>query len=88
MPGILLKRLNKTNIAINLLQLGTVLLYKLYGVLTPKVKYGDILIVTEAEMQDDVSHWYLPNQDVIKADEGLGNAVMDYCEMKRYNANK
>lgn len=56
-----------------------------YGGLTHDVKYGDIFIVTEAGMQDGVSHWYLPNQDVVKADERIVNAAIDYCERKGYS---
>ncbi|WP_249872664.1 nucleoside phosphorylase [Oceanobacillus saliphilus] len=56
-----------------------------YGGLSHNVKYGDIFIVTEAGMQDGVSHWYLPNQEVVKADEKIVNAAIDYCEKKGYS---
>ena len=56
-----------------------------FGGLSNNVKYGDIFIVTEAGMQDGVSHWYLPNQEVVKADERIVNAAIDYCEKKGYS---
>lgn len=48
------------------------------------VEYGAILIVTEAEMQDGVSHWYLPNENAVKSDERIVNATINYCEKKGY----
>ncbi|QGQ97734.1 uridine phosphorylase [Paenibacillus psychroresistens] len=56
-----------------------------FGGLSHIVKYGDILIVTAAEMKDGVSHWYLPNQDRIKSDEHLVNAAIEYCKKMKYN---
>ncbi|MFE8699769.1 uridine phosphorylase [Cytobacillus sp. FJAT-54145] len=56
-----------------------------FGGLSHEIKYGDILIVNQAEMQDGVSHWYLPNQTIVKADENLVNAAIDYCEKKGYS---
>lgn len=56
-----------------------------FGGLSHDVKYGDILIVTQAEMQDGVSHWYLPNQTTVKSDENLVHAAIDYCEKKGFN---
>ncbi len=56
-----------------------------FGGLSQDVKYGDILIVTQAEMQDGVSHWYLPNETIVKSDESLVNAAIDYCEKKGYS---
>ncbi|MFL2129803.1 nucleoside phosphorylase [Ruoffia sp. FAM 24228] len=55
------------------------------GGLTHDVKYGDILIVTEAGMQDGASQWYLPDQDVVKADEAMVNEAISYCEKKGYS---
>ena len=55
-----------------------------FGGLSFEVKYGDILIVTEAEMQDGVSHWYLPDNKKVKSDERVINATIDYCEKKGY----
>lgn len=56
-----------------------------FGGLSHDVKYGDIFIVTQAEMQDGVSHWYLPNQTIVKADENLVNTAIEYCEKKCYS---
>lgn len=56
-----------------------------FGGLSHDVKYGDIFIVTQAEMQDGVSHWYLPNQTIVKADENLVTTAIDYCEKKGYS---
>lgn len=55
------------------------------GGLSNDVKYGEIFIVTEAGMQDGVSHWYLPDQQVVKADEQLINKAINYCEKKGYS---
>jgi uridine phosphorylase len=54
------------------------------GGLSFDVKYGDIVIVTEVEMQDGVSHWYLPNQTRVKSDERVLYTTIDYCEKKGY----
>ncbi|MDV2686063.1 uridine phosphorylase [Alkalihalophilus lindianensis] len=56
-----------------------------FGGLTQDMKYGDILIVNEALMQDGVSHWYLPNETTVKSDETLVNAAIEYCEKKGYH---
>lgn len=56
-----------------------------FGGLSPEVKYGDIFIVAEAGMQDGVSQFYLPNQEVVKANEELVNEAREYCEMKGYS---
>lgn len=55
-----------------------------FGGLSLNVKYGDILIVTEAEMQDGVSHWYLPNNKTVKSDERVVDPMVNYCEKKGY----
>ncbi|GGE63371.1 uridine phosphorylase [Priestia taiwanensis] len=55
------------------------------GGLSFEVKYGDILIVKEAEMQDGVSHCYLPNKKRVKSDERVLRATIDYCEKKGYS---
>lgn len=46
-----------------------------FGGLSFEINYGDILIVSEAKMQDGVSHWYLPNNKTVKSDEGLLQAL-------------
>lgn len=50
-----------------------------FGGLSDKARYGDILIVTGAEMKDGVSHWYLPGQSIVKSDESLVEAAVEYC---------
>lgn len=55
-----------------------------FGGLSLRVNYGDLLIVTEAEMQDGVSNWYFPKARTIKSDERLLNAAIDYCEKRNY----
>jgi hypothetical protein len=55
-----------------------------FGGLSSKVKYGDILIVTAAEMKDGVSHWYLPGQTVVESDKELVEAACEYCEQRGY----
>ena len=55
-----------------------------FGGLSFDVDYGDILIVSEAEMQDGVSPWYLPNNKTVKSDDRLLHKTIDYCEMKGY----
>lgn len=55
------------------------------GGLSNDIKYGEIFIVTDAGMQDGVSHWYLPDQEVVKADEQLIEQAINYCEKKGYN---
>jgi len=75
-----------TNITHQFASIGTELFVQTgyFGGLSSKVEYGDILIVTEAEMQDGVSHWYLPNNNSVKSDEQIVNATIDYCEKKGY----
>jgi len=55
-----------------------------FGGLSLEVNYGDILIVTEAEMHDGVSNWYFPNLKTVKSDERLVDAAIEYCEKKKY----
>lgn len=55
-----------------------------FGGLSHDVKYGEILIVTAAGMQDGVSHWYLPDKEIVKADEKLLEKTIEYCEKKGY----
>src|SRR5690625_3530747 len=55
------------------------------GGLSKDVKYGEIFIVTEAGMQDRVSHWYLPDQQTVIADEQLRDEAINYCENKSYS---
>jgi len=56
-----------------------------FGGLSNDVKYGEIFIVTEAGMQDGVSHWYLPDQETVKSDEKLVDEAINYCEKKGYS---
>lgn len=56
-----------------------------FGGLSSKINYGDILIVTEAEMQDGVSQWYLPNQTIVKSDSSLVKEAINFCELKGYS---
>lgn len=76
-----------TNIAHQFAAAGTEMFIQTgyFGGLSFSVAYGDILIVTEAEMEDGVSHWYLPNNKTVKSDERIVNATIDYCEKKGYN---
>lgn len=55
-----------------------------FGGLSHDVKYGEILIVTAAGMLDGVSHWYLPDKKIVKADEKLIEKAIEYCEKKGY----
>lgn len=55
-----------------------------FGGLSQEIDYGDILIVSEAEMLDGVSHWYLPNEKSVESDEEVVYAVKDFCEKKGY----
>ncbi|UFT98320.1 uridine phosphorylase [Radiobacillus kanasensis] len=59
-----------------------------FGGLSHEVDYGDILIVTAAEMKDGVSDWYLPNQQIVYSDEQLVNAAVRFCEENGYNYKK
>jgi purine-nucleoside phosphorylase len=56
-----------------------------FGGLSHEVKYGDILIVTGAYMEDGVSHWYMPNEKMVYADSELVDAGILYCEEKGYS---
>jgi purine-nucleoside phosphorylase len=75
-----------TNITHQFASIGTELFIQTgyFGGLSFDVEYGDILIVTEAEMEDGVSHWYLPNNKYVKSDERIVNVTIDYCEKKGY----
>ncbi|MCZ2259418.1 phosphorylase family protein [Sporosarcina sp. G11-34] len=75
-----------TNIIHQFASIGTELFIQTgyFGGLSFDVNYGDILIVTEAEMNDGVSQWYLPNNKSVKSDERIVNATIDYCEKKGY----
>ncbi|MGE8205527.1 nucleoside phosphorylase [Heyndrickxia sp. NPDC080065] len=55
-----------------------------FGGLSHDIGYGDILIVTAAEMEDGVSHWYLPNEKTVHADNSLVEEAVKYCEDKGY----
>jgi len=55
-----------------------------FGGLSSEVRYGDILIVTSAEMKDGVSQWYLPEQIVVESNKELVEAACNYCEEKGY----
>lgn len=56
-----------------------------FGGLSSKTKYGDILIVTGAYMEDGVSQWYQPGQTIVEAESELVEAAVDYCQQKGYN---
>lgn len=56
-----------------------------FGGLSDDINYGDILIVSEAEMKDGTSHLYLPNNKTVKSDEKLLNKAIDYCEKNGYS---
>ncbi|MCJ7842403.1 uridine phosphorylase [Lederbergia sp. NSJ-179] len=55
-----------------------------FGGLSHEIRYGDIFIVTAAVMEDGVSHWYLPNEKTVYADEMLVEKAVKYCEEKNY----
>jgi uridine phosphorylase len=55
-----------------------------FGGLAEEVQFGDILIVTGAEMADGVSHWYLPEKKMVKADPRLVEEAIDFCEKRGY----
>lgn len=55
-----------------------------FGGLSHDVQYGDIFIVTAAEMEDGVSHWYLSDEKTVKADDELVKEAVKYCEEKGY----
>lgn len=55
-----------------------------FGGLSSEVRYGDILIVTAAEMKDGVSQWYLPEQIIVESNKELVEAACEYCERKDY----
>jgi purine-nucleoside phosphorylase len=75
-----------TNIVHQFASIGTEIFIQTgyFGGLTKEVNYGDIFIVNEAEMQDGVSHFYLPENNLVKSDERLVNFAIDYCEKKGY----
>ncbi|MBO8155695.1 MAG: uridine phosphorylase [Bacillaceae bacterium] len=56
-----------------------------FGGLTNRVNYGDILIVTEAEMKDGVSHYYLHGNNRVHSDEQLIEKAVHYCEKNGYS---
>lgn len=51
-----------------------------FGGLSNNVQFGDILIVTAAEMADGVSNWYLPDQQIVQSDRELIEAAINFCE--------
>jgi uridine phosphorylase len=55
-----------------------------FGGLSHDVQFGDIFIVTGAEMADGVSHWYLPDQQIVQADLELVEAAVQFCEERQY----
>lgn len=55
-----------------------------FGGLSSEIHYGDILIVTEAEMLDGVSHWYLPDKKTVRCNEELVSEAINFCERKGY----
>ncbi|MBO8171744.1 MAG: uridine phosphorylase [Bacillaceae bacterium] len=55
-----------------------------FGCLSRHVQFGDILIVTAAEMGDGVSHWYLKEEKIVKSDRELVEAAINFCEEKGY----
>jgi purine-nucleoside phosphorylase len=56
-----------------------------FGGLSQEIEYGDILIVTGAYMEDGVSQWYMPNEQMVYADPELVEAAIRYCEEKGYS---
>ncbi|QDP41061.1 phosphorylase family protein [Radiobacillus deserti] len=59
-----------------------------FGGLSPDIQYGDILIVTAAEMKDGVSNWYLPSSNIVQSDPILVDAAVKFCEEKGYKYKK
>ncbi len=55
-----------------------------FGGLSHEVQYGDILIVTAAEMEDGVSQWYVPKKKTVLANQQLVDEAVKYCEDKGY----
>ncbi|MDL0434307.1 MULTISPECIES: uridine phosphorylase [unclassified Niallia] len=55
-----------------------------FGGLSAKVNYGDILIVTEAKMDDGVSAAYLPGCETVTSDEELAMRAIEFCQKKNY----
>jgi len=56
-----------------------------FGGLSHDVQFGDILIVTAAEMADGVSHWYLPDQQTVQSDRELIETAINFCEDRGYS---
>ncbi|HET7580308.1 MAG TPA: uridine phosphorylase [Bacillales bacterium] len=55
-----------------------------FGGLSHDLQYGDILIVTGAQMEDGVSQWYLPDQQIVHSDPRLVETAIQYCEDQGY----
>jgi uridine phosphorylase len=55
-----------------------------FGGLSHDVQYGDLFIVTGAEMADGVSHWYLPGQTTVQSDGELVEEAIRFCEDRGY----
>jgi purine-nucleoside phosphorylase len=55
-----------------------------FGGLSMQVDYGDILIVSQAEMADSASESYLPGETLVEADPGLIEESRRFCESKGY----
>ncbi|WP_371019003.1 hypothetical protein [Pseudalkalibacillus sp. JSM 102089] len=53
-----------------------------FGGLSHEVQYGDILIVTAAEMEDGVSQWYVPNKKPVLANQQLVEEAVKYVDVK------
>ncbi len=53
------------------------------GGLSSLLNYGDILIVTEAKMEDGVSNANMPDCNSVKSDEELTAKAVDYCHNKK-----
>ncbi|MFD2630165.1 nucleoside phosphorylase [Oceanobacillus kapialis] len=56
-----------------------------FGGLSKQASYGDIFIATGAYMEDGVSRWYLPEQNMVYADQELVKEAIAYCEKKGYS---
>lgn len=54
------------------------------GGLSFDINYGDILIVSKAEMEDGVSNWYYPNKKEIEASSELVEEACKFCELRDY----
>ena len=55
-----------------------------FGGVSLEVAYGDILIVSAAEMADGVSRGYLPDRTFVEADSALIGAAKTFCESRGY----